>query len=525
MNRTNKRIIAGLSAMTLFLAPSITSAAVQTDWTQSAKLYEIRTWAGKSELGNGNGSLKVATFFHPRSAVALSDGRLLVSDSSNHFLRMITTDKVTGYAGINLGEDEATFPLGGFNDDELTKAAFSMPSGLAVDAKGVVYVADSANHAIRKISKDGKVTTLAGNGLMGSDNGTGANARFYNPSDVAVDSKGIVYVADTLNNSIRKITPDGKVTTLNAPSTRIIEYVAGAVEEAGDFKDGPLASAKFNEPSGLAIDSKDNLYVSDRGNQRVRYIDFSTGTVSTVAGGGDYAGKNAYYVQGDYVDGTVAQSRLNAPEGLALTEDGALIVADSLNHVIRIVKNGKVSTLAGVPIEPGSANGVVAHAQFNHPTDVTVLSDGRLVIVDEFGNKVRILQKYAQPTTLPTGKGISVLFNGKLVPTEVPAQLQSNAVLLPVRDVGNALGFSVAFDKKTGDALLTKGDAVYSIGKGTDSVTKTIAGKSEKLALNAKTSTVDNRLFIPVRFFADESNLDIQWDSSTQLVVIRSKTF
>ncbi|TFE30778.1 stalk domain-containing protein [Cohnella luojiensis] len=524
MKRIAKKILLASVSIIILTLPTVSFAASNTDWTQSPKLYEVRTWTGKSELGHGNGSLAEATFFHPKSAVSLPDGRLLVSDSSNHFLRAVSIDKVSAYTGIDLGEDaETELPLGGYNDDELAKAAFDQPSGLAIDAQGNVFVADSNNHAIRKISKDGKVTTLAGNGNLGLTDGVGAKASFYNPSDVSVDSQGNVYVADTLNNVIRKVTVDGTVTTLNAPSTRIVEYFPGAVETTGDFQDGPIASAKFNEPSGLALDSKGNLYVSDRGNQRIRYIDFAAGTVSTVAGGGTYA-KQAVYVAGDYVDGTSTDSRLNAPEGLTITADGSLIIADSLNHAIRILKDGKVSTLAGIPTEFGKEDGVIGSAQFNHPTDVTVLADGRLVIVDEFGNKVRVLQKYAKPANLQTSV-ISVVYDGNLVPSDVPAQLKSNAVLLPLRSVGETLGYTVEFDKKTGNGKLIKGEAVYAIVKGSNKVVKTLKGKSETLSLNATAIVVNNRLFIPVRFFASESNLDIQWDAAANVVVIRNKTF
>jgi sugar lactone lactonase YvrE len=519
-----KVILCCLGATIAFTLPTAAFAASDISWTKSSKLYEVHTWTGKSELGHGNGSLSQATFFHPRSAVALPDGRLLISDSANHLIRTVSVDKVAAYTGLDLGENDANLPLGGYNDDVLAKAAFELPSGLAIDVQGNVFVADTNNNAIRKISIDGKVSTLAGNGTLGILDGVGAKATFYQPSDVAVDSKGNVYVADTLNNVIRKITSDGTVTTLSAVSTRTIEYFPGAVETAGDYIDGKIATAKFNEPSGLAVDAKDNLYVSDRGNQRIRYIDFAADIVTTVAGGGEL-GKQAPYVEGGYVDGTASQSRLNAPEGLTITADGSLIVADSLNHVIRIIKDGTVSTLTGVPTEFGKENGVSGSAQFNHPTDVTVLADGRLVIVDEFGNKVRVLQKYTKPANLPTGKGISVLLNGVLVPSDVPAQLKANSVLLPVNSVGTALGYTVSFDSKTGAAHLTKGELVYTIPQGSKTITKSLKGKTETLTLNAATIMVNNRLFIPVRFFAGESDLDIQWDTASQIVVIRNKVF
>lgn len=505
--------------------PSIASAAsADFGWTASSKLYEVRTLVGKSELGHDNGSANDATFFHPYSAVALPDGKLLVSDYENHLLRVVSATGAQAYAGLDLGQDEANLPIGGYNDDTLLKSAFEHPAGLAIDAKGNVYVADTENNAIRVITKDGKVTTLAGNGKLGSDDGVGQAASFDHPSDVAVDSNGTVFVADTLNNAIRKIAKDGTVTTLTADSNRPIEYFPGAVEYAGSFKDGAIASAQFNEPSGLALDAKGNLYVSDRGNQRIRYIDFAAGTVSTVAGGGELA-TQAPYVEGDYVDGEASKSRLNAPEGLTITPDGTLIIADSLNHAIRTLKNGQVGTLAGIATEFGKSDGVAASAQFNHPTDVTLLADGRLVIVDEYGNKIRVLQKYTVSSSLPADKTIKVLLNGSLVKTDVPALMTPGAVLLPLRSVGTALGYTVDFDDKALTASLTKGDTVYTIARNMKTVTKTVNGVSQKLTLNAATVEKTSRLFIPVRFFAEESGFDIQWDDKAKVVVIRDKQF
>ncbi|MFC5405713.1 stalk domain-containing protein [Cohnella soli] len=515
-------LIAGIAIFASI--PNLATAAPNVDWTQSAKLYEVHTWAGKSDLGHTDGKTSEATFFHPHSVVVMPNGQLLISDSSNQLLRKVSASEVSAYAGQIVGVDESNLPTGGYNDDELAHAAFEQPLGLAVDAQGNVYVADSKNNAIRKVSKDGKVTTLAGNGLIGASDGVGQKATFFEPSDVAVDAAGKVYVADTLNNVIRKISPDGTVTTLTAPSTRIVEYHPGAVDYVGDFADGAIASAKFNEPSALAIDNKGNLYVSDRGNCRIRYIDFNANKVTTVAGSGELA-KDAIYVEGGFVDGDAQQSRFASPEGLTIAADGTLIVADSLNHVIRSIKNGKVSTVAGITKDPGSIDGVAGSAQFNHPTDVAVLSDGRLVIVDEQGNKVRVLQSYTKPTDLPTDKGIQTLLRGKRVVSDVPAQMKSNSVLLPVNAVGTALGYTVDYDPKSKSAILTKGELTYVIGPNTKTVTKTLKGKSEQLTLNAPSLIVNNRMFIPVRFFATEENLDIQWDSAAQIVVIRDRTF
>jgi len=512
-----------LGVATALAFPLSAHAAADTAWTSSSKLYEIRTWAGQSEWGHADGAANAATFFHPHSIAALPDGKLLVADNGNHLLRTLTADQVAVYSGLNLGEDDAGLPKGAYHDDALSLAAFEEPAGIAVDGRGNIYVADSGNHAIRKITPDGKVKTLAGNGEIGDNDGIGSEARFYHPSDVAVDQRGNVYVADTLNHAIRKIDASGKVTTLNALSSRVIEYFPGAVEDAGDFQDGPLASAKFNEPSGLAIDAKGNLYVSDRGNQRIRYIDFATGQVTTVAGGGSYE-KQAAYVEGDYVDGSATAARFNAPEGLTVAPDGTVVVADSLNHAVRLIHDGQVTTLAGVGTEYGQTDGVTGSAQFNHPTDVAILADGRLAIADEYGNKIRVLQKYAKPAVLPAGE-ISVLLDGKRIVSDVPAQNRNNYVYLPVRALSEALGYEVTNDDKTGEVTLTKGDVAYTIKNGSKTVTKTENGASFTLEMNAAAFITRDRMFLPARFFAEQNDLDIQWDNAARIVVIRHKTF
>lgn len=180
---------------------------------------------------------------------------------------------------------------------------FSGPQGIATDAQGNVYVADTGNHSIRKIDPSGNVSTIAGDGVLGKEDGPGSKARFNSPLDVAVAADGTVYVADTLNHAIRSISPSGQVTTLNAASGRAVEVSPGQAAPAGDFADGALAQAKFNEPSGLALDGKGNLYVSDAGNQRIRYIDLQQGTVTTAAGSGKAEALKDLYVPGGFATG------------------------------------------------------------------------------------------------------------------------------------------------------------------------------------------------------------------------------
>ena len=206
-------------------------------------------------------------------------------------------------------------------------ARFSNPSGIAIDGAGNVYVADEFNHTIRKVTPDGEVSTLAGSpGASGSADGIGAAARFNFPDGVASDSAGNVYVADPFNNTIRKVTSAGVVTTL-----------AGSAGATGSV-DGNGAAARFSHPLGVATDGADNLYIADSANFTVRKIT-PDGTVSTIAGLAGVTGS---------VDSTGADARFGFPVHVATDRAGNVYVADQGNDTIRkITIGGQVTTLAG----------------------------------------------------------------------------------------------------------------------------------------------------------------------------------
>ena len=218
---------------------------------------------------------------------------------------------------------------------------------MAVDSADNLYVADRNNHTIRKITSGGVVSTLAGSaGATGSAAGTGSAARFNYPEGVAVDSASNLYVADSYNHTIRKITSDGVVSTL-----------AGSAGNAGSA-DGTGSAARFNGPSGVAVDSAGNLYVGDYGNHTIRKIT-SSGVVSTLAGLAGARGS---------ADGTGSAARFNSPNGVTLDSAGNVYVADNQNSTIRkITSGGVVTTLAGSAGASGSADGAGSAARFDAP--------------------------------------------------------------------------------------------------------------------------------------------------------------
>jgi sugar lactone lactonase YvrE len=289
-----------------------------------------------------------------------SPGNLYIGDQGNRLIRVITpAGMVSTLAGS--GAFGSTNATGVF-------ASFYSPDGVAVDGAGNVYVADAGNNMIRKISPGAVVTTLAGTGAVGSVNGSGLSATFDEPTGVAVDGAGNVYVADTLNDMIRMITPAGVVSTL-AGSGDI-----GSANGAG-------VTASFDQPFGLTVDNSGNVFVADTLNNLIREIT-PAGVVSTIAGSGAQGSAN----------GTGTAASFWNPSAIAVDNSGNLYVADTTNNKIRkITASGVVSTLAGNGAI-GGTNGPALSASFYYPDGVAVNNAGTTVYVaDTDGNKIRMI--------------------------------------------------------------------------------------------------------------------------------------
>jgi sugar lactone lactonase YvrE len=282
-----------------------------------------------------------------------------------------------------------------FADGTGAAAEFNFPTGVAVDGGGSIIIADYANHRVRKISPDSTVSTLAGSGSFGFADGAGAAAQFNYPYGVAVDGEGSITIADYGNHRVRKITPEGTVSTLAGSG------IAG-------FADGAGATAEFNYPTGVAVDGEGSIIIADYSNHRVRKIT-PDGTVSTLAGSG-IAG---------FADGAGAASQFSSPIGVAVDGEGSIIIADSGNHRVRkITPDGTVSTLAGSG-SAGFADGAGAAAQFSSPIGVAVDDEGSIIIADYNNKRVRKITPDGTVSTLFAGscgyRGVAIDADGCVV--------------------------------------------------------------------------------------------------------------
>jgi len=289
-------------------------------------------------------------------------------------------------------------------------ASFYNPTGLAADTSGNVYVADFRNNAIRKISPAGVVTTFAGSIAPGSNNGTGAYASFFQPAGIAIDASGNLYVADANNNLIRKITLSGVVTTL-------------AGSGAAGNTNGPASAATFNYPEGVAVDASGNVYVADYGNNLVRQIS-PAGMVTTLAGNTTQGNTNG-------VDTTAEFSQ---PTGVAVDAAGNVYVADYGNNVIRKISAGSVTTLAGSG-SPGSADGTGIAASFNGAPGIAVDAAGNIYVADYGNNAIRLISPAGVVTTLAGAVGSSSTATLFSHPYGVAVDVKGN---IYVADYGNS---------------------------------------------------------------------------------------
>ncbi|MET9504308.1 RICIN domain-containing protein [Streptomyces sp. NPDC006622] len=330
----------------------------------------ISTVAGTGAAGprGDNEPAVLAQLNRPYGIAVDSVGTLYIVDNNNHRVRKVTTDgRISAFAGTGVPG-----PVG--DGGPAVSAQLRYPREVAVDSEGNVYITDTDNHKIRKVTADGRISTFAGTGSanFSGDGGLATAAQLNLPMGVAVDRVGVVYIADSNNNRIRRVTTDGRISTFAGTGV------------AGPLGDGGLAvSAQLRCPRGVAVDSEGNVYIADGDNHRVRKVTKADGKISTVAGTG------SANFSGD--GGLATAAQLNLPMGVAVDSADTLYISDYYNSRVRkVAADGKISTVAGTNTAGSHGDdGPATSAQLRNPCGLAVDCVDALYIADHVNHRVR----------------------------------------------------------------------------------------------------------------------------------------
>jgi uncharacterized protein (TIGR03437 family) len=375
-----------------FIAPAALALALCLPapcGAQTPLTYTISTVAGNGTAGyTGNGGAATSAEFNTCSSVAVdAGGNLYIADFQNNVVRKVSTSGiVTVYAGN--GTAPATIQAAG-DGGPATSAEFSYPQGVALDSAGNLYITDTQDSVVRKVTAaTGIVSLVAGDYTPGytGDGSAATSAELYTPAAVFVDNADNVYIADTGNNVIRMVTA----------SNGIITTIAGDTTATSLGDGGAATSAQLSFPEAVITDNNGNVYISDSGDDRVRVVN-SSGIIST------FAGLSFPGYSGD--GGLATNAQLNEPKGLALDSSGNLYIADYLNDRIRVVaSNGVINTIAGSGGQGYTGDGGPAtSADLFYPSDVALGPQGKIYITDENNNVVRLLTPNLPAPVVGTG--------------------------------------------------------------------------------------------------------------------------
>lgn len=356
------------------------------------------------------------SLYYPEGITTNNNGTVYVSNTNDNVVASIVGSVDTTIAGSYEGSGESG------DGGPATAATLSSPGGLATDAAGDIFIADTEDNVVREITTNGNIELVAGNGSEGytGDGGPATNAELDSPQSVAVDSSGDVFIADTYNNVVREVTPNGVISTFAGN---------GTPGYSGD--NGPAASAELTNPSGVAVDSLGNVYIADSGNNVIRRVS-TTGTITTVAG--NYAADQSNGGAGGFSGngGPATSAQLNSPQGVALDQAGDLFIADTFNNSIReVTPNGTISSLVNTTAAKGNTNASTAAAStLSGPYAVAVdNSTGDVYVADTSNNKIKVVSGLGVPGP-PAG--------GPVAPASPPPAVPESplTVALPVAALG-----------------------------------------------------------------------------------------
>lgn len=352
---------------TIFLSLIAAGAWAQT----TPPSFTINTVAGNGTAGfSGDGTAATQAQLYQPSAAVVVGGKMYITDQVNNRVRIVSSGNINTLAG------NGTQGYAGDNK-AATNAELFDPFGIAVDGTGNVYVSDTRNQVVRKISASGTITTYAGVNAGGAgffgDTGSATNALLNVPAGLALDKTGNLYIADAANNKVRIVS-----------TSNVINSFAGNLFADFSGDGGPAVNAELNNPEAVAVDASGNVYIADTENHRIREVT-TDGVIHTVAGNGTlgFAGDG----------GPAINAELNSPSGVAVDAAGNIYIADTFNQRIRMVlPNGVIYTIAGTGIEGYSGDGGPStQAQFMFPEAISVDASGNVYICDSANNVIRQL--------------------------------------------------------------------------------------------------------------------------------------
>ncbi len=387
----------------------------------------ITTIAGNGTIdfsGDGGPATKASLSF-PAGIAAGSDGTLYFADSGNRVVRKISPNGVILTVAGRAGQS-------GFSGDggPATRATLDFPVGVALDAKGALYIADTGSQRIRKVSPEGIMTTVAGNGhcCFSGDGRVATNSDFSLPYDITADRAGNLYIVDRDSQRILRV--DGK--------NGIMTTVAGNGVSGYSGDGGPALQASLANPMGMAISRDGSLFIADHGNHRIRKVDAITRMISTVAGNG------VQDLTGD--GGPATEASLNSPTGVALDSEGKLYISDTGNQCVRVVdlSNGLINAIAGTGNSGFSGDGGPAtKADLANPTGLAFDEEGHLYIADSDNDRIRKVDLKTGVITTVSGNGNSGLQGdgGQAVEASLryPAGISIDQDILYIADTGHHL--------------------------------------------------------------------------------------
>jgi hypothetical protein len=498
---------------------------------------EITTVAGNNAWGysGDNGPATSAWLDSPNSVAVDASGNLYIADTSNNRIRKVApSGAITTVAGNGTA---------GYSGDggPATSAELDRPYGVAVDQSGNLYIADTYNQRIRKVSTSGAITTVAGNGhenypgaLNGGgysgDGGLATDTELNAPLAVAVDQSGNLYIADTYNQRIRKVSASGAITTVagNGQGGTFGGY-------SGDG--GPATGAELAQPTGVAVDASGNIYIiSDQYNNCIRKVD-SSGAITTVGYGGSIQGYSGQQVL------STTNAATSLPAGVAVDASGNLYCAYGYDCVRRIDPDtGTSAIVAGKVNNPGYSGdgGPATGAELNCPDGVTVDSSGDIFIADNGNNRIREVKATGQAASLPslnaststaslsteqttssfTVGQSSYAVGGQSFAMDAAPFISNGRFLAPVLYLADALNAQTSWDAATRTITVIKGGTTIELAVG-----------SMAIATNGKTSQMDvspliedGRTYLPARYVAEALGYKVSWEAEAQAITVSQQS-